>query len=429
MTQITIPGWESRPDAPASRAAQADTVVQANLSALTSQYSAHNYHPLPVVVASASGSWVTGVDGRRYLDLLAGYSALNFGHLHPRLVAAAMRQLSRVTLVSRAFDHDQFGPFCAELAQLCSMEMVLPMNTGAEAVETAIKVARKWGYVTRGVPADEAIIVVFDGNFHGRTTTIVSFSSDPDARADFGPYTPGFVSVPYGDLSALLDVFGKYGHRVVAVLIEPIQGEAGVVVPPPGFLAGVRALCTSAGALLIADEIQSGLGRVGHTFACAAEGVVPDAYLLGKALGGGIVPVSAMVSSRSVLGVLKPGQHGSTFGGNPLACAVGREVIAMLRTGEYQERSASLGAKLHAALGSLPRSVVSTVSGRGLWAGVTFAALDGRAACERLAALGVLAKETHGSTIRLAPPLVITSGELSWGLERFSEAVVSAPPG
>jgi ornithine--oxo-acid transaminase len=399
---------------------------QDQLSELTSEYSAHNYHPLPVVVASAAGSWVTGVDGRRYLDMLAGYSALNFGHLHPRLVAAATRQLSRVTLVSRAFDHDQFGPFCAELAELCSMEMVLPMNTGAEAVETAIKVARKWGYVTRGVAHDEAVIVVFDGNFHGRTTTIVSFSSDPDARADFGPYTPGFVSVPYGDMSALRDVFTAYGHRVVGVLIEPIQGEAGVVVPPPGFLAEVRSLCTSAGALLIADEIQSGLGRVGSTFACAAEGVVPDAYLLGKALGGGIVPVSAMVSSRSVLGVLKPGQHGSTFGGNPLACAVGREVIAMLRTGEYQERSASLGAVLHAGLGSLPSSVVSSVTGRGLWAGVTFTSLDGRAVCERLAALGVLAKETHGSTIRLAPPLVITPDELSWGLERFSEAVLSA---
>jgi ornithine--oxo-acid transaminase len=399
-------------------------VGETDLSTLTSQYSAHNYHPLPVVAASASGSWVTGVDGRRYLDLLAGYSALNFGHLHPRLVAAATRQLSRVSLVSRAFDHDQFGPFCAELAELCSMEMVLPMNTGAEAVETAIKVARKWGYVTRGVPADEAVIVVFDGNFHGRTTTIVSFSSDPDARADFGPYTPGFVSVPYGDLEAVRAVLGAYGNRVVAVLIEPIQGEAGVVLPPPGFLAGVRSACTSAGALLIADEIQSGLGRVGSTFACSLEGVVPDAYLLGKALGGGIVPVSAMVSSRSVLGVLKPGQHGSTFGGNPLACAVAREVIAMLGTGEYQARSAFLGGQLQAGLAALPSSVVASVRGRGLWAGVTFTDLDGRAVCERLAALGVLAKETHGTTIRLAPPLVITEDELSWGLERFSEAVL-----
>jgi ornithine--oxo-acid transaminase len=401
-----------------------DTTASEKLSGLTDQYSAHNYHPLPVVVASAAGCWVTGVDGRRYLDMLAGYSALNFGHLHPRLVAAATRQLGRATLVSRAFDHDQFGPFCAELAELCGMEMVLPMNTGAEAVETAIKVSRKWGYVTRGVPADQAVVIVFDGNFHGRTTTIVSFSSDPDARADFGPYTPGFVSVPYGDLPALEAAFRAYGERVVAVLIEPVQGEAGVVVPPPGFLAGVRALCSSAGALMVADEIQSGLGRVGFTFACAAEGVVPDAYLLGKALGGGIIPVSAMVSSRSVLGVLKPGQHGSTFGGNPLACAVGREVIAMLGTGEYQARSAALGGTLRAGLESLPSSVVSSVSGRGLWAGVTFAELDGRAVCERLAAVGVLAKETHGSTIRLAPPLVITEDELSWGLERFSQAVL-----
>jgi len=402
-----------------------DTVTELrDLSALTREYSAHNYHPLPVVASSASGVWVTDTSGRRYLDMLAGYSALNFGHRHPRLIAAAMRQLERVTLVSRAFDHDQFGPFCADLAELCGMEMVLPMNTGAEAVETAIKVARKWGYVSRDVPADEAIIVVFDGNFHGRTTTIVSFSSDPDARADFGPYTPGFVSVPYGDLSALLEAFGRFGSRVVGVLVEPIQGEAGVVVPPAGFLAGVRALCTSAGALMIADEIQSGLGRVGFTFACEAEGVTPDAYLLGKALGGGIVPVSAMVSSRSVLGVLKPGQHGSTFGGNPLACAVAREVIAMLRSGEYQERSSTLGALLHARLAALPAAAVTSVTGRGLWAGVTFASLDGRVVCERLASLGVLAKETHGTTIRLAPPLVITDDELDWGLERFSEALV-----
>jgi len=402
------------------------TETMPDLSGLTRDYSAHNYHPLPLVAASASGVWVTDVEGRRYLDMLAGYSALNFGHRHPQLVAAATRQLERVTLVSRAFDHDQFGPFCAELAELAGMEMVLPMNTGAEAVETAIKVARKWGYLERGVPHDEAIIVVFDGNFHGRTTTIVSFSSDPDARADYGPYTPGFVSVPFGDLTALRAVFGQFGPRIVAVLIEPIQGEAGVIVPPPGFLAGVRELCTSAGGLMIADEIQSGLGRVGHTFACSAEGVTPDAYLLGKALGGGIVPVSAMVSSRSVLGVLKPGQHGSTFGGNPLACAVAREVIAMLRTGEYQERSASLGAMMHARLAELPPSVVSSVRGRGLWAGVSFSSLPGRVVCERLLSSGVLAKETHGSTIRLAPPLVITEEELGWGLDRFAEAVLDS---
>jgi ornithine--oxo-acid transaminase len=402
------------------------TEVMTDYASLTSAHSAHNYAPLPVVVSTADGAWVTDVEGRRYLDMLAGYSALNFGHRHPRLVAAAQRQLDRVTLVSRAFDHDQFGPFCAELAELCGMEMVLPMNTGAEAVETAIKVARKWGYTVRGVPADQAIIVVFDGNFHGRTTTIVSFSSDPDAREEFGPYTPGFVSIPYGDISALSAVFGQYGSRIVGVLIEPIQGEAGVLVPPAGYLAGVRDLCTANGALMIADEIQSGLGRVGRTFACSLEDVVPDAYLLGKALGGGIVPVSAMVSSRSVLGVLRPGQHGSTFGGNPLACAVAREVIAMLRTGEFQARSASLGADFHARLSSLPSSAVSSVRGRGLWAGVSFASLDGRAVCERLASLGVLAKETHGNTIRLAPPLVITEEDLSWGLDRLEQVILAS---
>ncbi len=391
---------------------------------LTAQYSAHNYAPLPVVAAEASGIWVTDIHGRRYLDMLAGYSALNFGHRHPRLVSAAKRQLDRVTLVSRAFDHDQFGPFCAELAELAGMDMVLPMNSGAEAVETAIKVSRKWGYEVRGVPHDQALIVVFEGNFHGRTTTIVSFSSDPDARDGYGPYTPGFVSVPYGDLSALSEVFASaLGSRVVGVLVEPIQGEAGVVVPPPGFLAGVRTLCTSHGALMIADEIQSGLGRTGFTFACAAEDVVPDAYLLGKALGGGIMPVSAMVSSRAVLGVLRPGQHGSTFGGNPLACAIGREVIAMLRDGSYQSRSRVLGARMHERLSGLPSSVVSRVSGRGLWAGVSFASLSGRAVCELLLAGGVLAKETHGNTIRLAPPLIITESELDWALDRIEAAV------
>ena len=402
------------------------TSVMPDFAALTYDYSAHNYAPLPVTAATAAGAWVTDVEGRRYLDMLAGYSALNFGHLHPRLVAAAIAQLQRATLVSRAFDHDQFGPFCAELAELCGMEMVLPMNTGAEAVETAIKVARKWGYSVRGVPADEALIVVFDGNFHGRTTTIVSFSSDPDAKDGFGPYTPGFVSVPYGDPAALSRVFDQHGDRIVAVLIEPVQGEAGVVMPPAGYLASVRSMCTSRGALMIADEIQSGLGRVGRTFACEAEDVMPDAYLLGKALGGGIVPVSAMVSSRAVLGVLQPGQHGSTFGGNPLACAVAREVIALLRTGEFQERSAALGRGFHARLSSLPRAAVSGVRGRGLWAGVSFTSLPGRAVCERLLSLGVLAKETHGNTIRLAPPLVISEEDLSWGLDRIEEAVLTS---
>jgi ornithine--oxo-acid transaminase len=385
---------------------------------LSREHAAHNYHPLPVVIDEAEGAWVTDVEGRRYLDMLAAYSALNFGHRHPRLIAAAMSQLERLTLVSRAFEHDQFGPFCAELAELAGLDVVLPMNTGAEAVETAIKVSRKWGYRVKGVPAGQAVIIAFGQNFHGRTTTIVSFSTDPDARDDFGPYTPGFRVVPYGDLDAVRDAMDD---RVVAVLVEPIQGEAGVIVPPPGFLAGLRELCTARNVLMIADEIQSGLGRTGFTFACAAEGVIPDAYLLGKALGGGIVPVSAMVSSWPVLGVLQPGQHGSTFGGNPLACAVGREVVAMLATGEYQARAATLGEHMHARLAALPRDAVRSVRGRGLWAGVEFAALPGRVVCERLAAAGVLAKETHGNVIRLAPPLVISEADLDWGLDRIAE--------
>jgi ornithine--oxo-acid transaminase len=393
------------------------------LRRLSEEHAAHNYHPLPVVIDEAEGAWVTDVEGRRYLDLLAAYSALNFGHRHPRLIAAAMAQLERLTLVSRAFDHDQFGPFCAELAELADMDVVLPMNTGAEAVETAIKVARKWGYRVKGVPAGQAVIIAFGGNFHGRTTTIVSFSTDEDARADFGPYTPGFRIVPYGDLDAVAAAVGELGDRVVAVLVEPIQGEAGVIVPPPGFLAGLRELCTAHGILMIADEIQSGLGRTGFTFACAAENVVPDAYLLGKALGGGIVPVSAMVSSWPVLGVLEPGQHGSTFGGNPLACAVGREVVAMLRTGEYQARAAVLGEHMHARLAALPREAVRAVRGRGLWAGVEFASLPGREVCERLAARGVLAKETHGTVVRFAPPLVISEADLDWGLDQIEDVL------
>jgi ornithine--oxo-acid transaminase len=390
------------------------------LRALSEAHSAHNYHPLPVVVAEAEGAWVTDVEGRRYLDMLAAYSAINFGHRNPRLLAAARRQLDRVTLVSRAFDHDQFGPFCTELAELAGMDMVLPMNTGAEAVETAIKTARKWGYEVKGVAPDEAVIIAFEDNFHGRTTTIVSFSTDPDARDSYGPYTPGFRVVPYGDAAALA---AAMDGRVVAVLIEPIQGEAGVIVPPPGYLGQVRELCTAHGALMIADEIQSGLGRTGTTFACEHDNVVPDMYVLGKALGGGIVPLSAVVSSHDVLGVFRPGQHGSTFGGNPLACAVGREVIAMLATGEYQERSAKLGMYMHDRLSALPREAVREVRGRGLWAGVEFATVGGREACERLAARGVLAKDTHGTTIRLAPPLVVSEEDLAWALDRLTGAI------
>jgi ornithine--oxo-acid transaminase len=383
------------------------------------RWTAHNYHPLPVVIADAQGAWVTDVDGRRYLDFLAGYSALNFGHRHPGLIAAAHAQLDRVTLTSRAFVHDQFAEFCHRLADLCGTDLVLPMNTGAEAVETAIKVARKWGYRVKGVPDGQATIVVAENNFHGRTTTIVSFSTDPDARNDYGPYTPGFRVVKYGDPGALADAVDE---STVAVLLEPIQGEAGVLVPPDGYFAGVRKVCDERNVLLIADEIQSGLGRTGRTFAIEHEGVRPDMYVLGKALGGGIVPVSAVAANREVLGVLRPGEHGSTFGGNPLACAVGTEVVKLLATGDFQKRSAALGDHLHARLTALIGQGVVTVRGRGLWAGVDIdpALMTGRQACERLAERGVLAKDTHGSTLRLAPPLVVTEAELDHAIEQFA---------
>ncbi|MFN2495557.1 MAG: ornithine--oxo-acid transaminase [Pseudonocardiaceae bacterium] len=383
------------------------------------QWSTHNYHPLPVVITSGQGAWVTDVTGQRYLDFLAGYSALNFGHRHPALVAAAVDQLGRVTLTSRAFHHDLLGAFCRELAELTGTELVLPMNSGAEAVESAIKVARQWAYRIKGVPADTAQIVVASGNFHGRTTTIVSFSTDGVGRAGFGPFTPGFVVVPYGDLDALR---GALTSRTAAVLVEPVQGEAGVVVPPPGYLPGVRAACDDSGTLLIADEIQSGLGRTGELLALDHEGVRADLYTLGKALGGGILPVSAVVGRRAVLEVLRPGEHGSTFGGNPLACAVGRAVIALLATGEFQARSRELGAHLHARLRELVGHGVAQVSGRGLWAGVQIAAggPTGRTASEQLMAHGVLCKETHATTLRISPPLVITRDELDIGLDAIT---------
>ncbi|AYV29449.1 Ornithine aminotransferase [Streptomyces sp. ADI95-16] len=382
-------------------------------------HSAHNYHPLPVVVATADGAWMTDVEGRRYLDMLAGYSALNFGHGNRRLIDAAKAQLERVTLTSRAFHHDRFADFCTQLAELCGKEMVLPMNTGAEAVETAVKTARKWGYEVKGVPDGHAKIVVAADNFHGRTTTIVSFSTDHDARDHFGPYTPGFEIVPYGDLTALAHAVTE---NTVAVLLEPIQGEAGVLVPPPGYLRGVRELTRERNVLFMADEIQSGLGRTGKTFACEHEGVVPDVYILGKALGGGVVPVSAVVADRDVLGVFKPGEHGSTFGGNPLACAVALEVVAMLRSGEFQQRAAELGDHLHRELNLLVGGgAVTAVRGRGLWAGVDIdpSRGTGREISEKLMELGVLVKDTHGSTIRIAPPLVISKEDLDWGLDQL----------
>ncbi|MBF4572173.1 ornithine--oxo-acid transaminase [Herbiconiux sp. VKM Ac-1786] len=390
------------------------------------EHAAHNYHPLPIVVATGDGAWVTDVTGRRYLDCLAAYSAVNFGHGHPLLVDAAKEQLDRVTLTSRAFHSDRLGPFVEELAALAGKDMVLPMNTGAEAVESGIKVARAWGYRVKGVTEGRATIIVADGNFHGRTTTIISFSDDATARDGFGPFTPGFVRVPYGDADALAAALAA-NPDTVAVLLEPIQGEAGIIVPPAEYLPRVRELCTEHEVLFIADEIQSGLGRTGATFACDLVGVVPDVYLLGKALGGGIVPVSAVVANRDVLGVLHPGEHGSTFGGNPLAAAVGLAVVRMLATGEYQERAARLGEHLRIRLEELVGRGVVTVRGAGLWAGIDIdpELATGRAVCELLMERGVLAKDTHGSTIRLAPPIVVEQHELDWAVDQLAEVLTS----
>lgn len=392
--------------------------VTATLIAAEEAHVAHNYHPLPVVIARGEGAWVTDVEGKRYLDLLSAYSAVNFGHRHPALVAAASAQLGRVTLTSRAFHNDRLGPFAEALAALCGKDLVLPMNTGAEAVETGIKVARAWAYRVKGVAAGAATVIVADGNFHGRTTTIVGFSDDEQARADFGPFTPGFVRVPYGDAAAIAAAIDE---TTAAVLVEPIQGEAGVVIPPDGYLRAIRELCDRENVLFIADEIQSGLARVGTTFACDREDVVPDVYLLGKALGGGIVPVSAVVADRDVLGVIRPGEHGSTFGGNPLAAAVGLQVVEMLASGEFQTRALALGAHLEEALQPLIGNGVTATRVAGLWAGVDIdpAHGTGREVAEKLRGRGVLVKDTHGQTIRIAPPLVVRGTELDWAVEQL----------
>jgi ornithine aminotransferase len=397
------------------------TVTNAAI-AVDAQYAAHNYSPLPVVAASAEGAWITDVEGRRYLDCLAAYSAVNFGHRHPLITAAAHAQLDSVTLVSRAFHSDRLGPFCAALAALCGKDMVLPMNSGAEAVESGIKVARKWGTDVKGVPAGRANIVVAENNFHGRTISIVSFSTDDSARGGFGPFTPGFRTVPFGDAGALADAIDE---NTVAVLLEPIQGEAGIIVPAADYLPRVREVCTERNVLLIADEIQSGLARTGRTFACDHWGVVPDIYLLGKALGGGIMPLSAVVADADILGVLHPGEHGSTFGGNPLAAAIGTTVVAMLAGGEFQTRSTELGEHLHAGLRGLIGHGVLGVRGLGLWAGVDInpALGTGKQLSLLLAQRGVLVKDTHGSTLRFAPPLVISADEIDWALEQFAAAL------
>ncbi len=389
---------------------------------LVERCAAHNYHPLPVVVAKADGVWVEDADGKRYMDMLAAYSAVNFGHSNPELIAAAKAQLDKVTLTSRAFHNDQLGPLCKGLAELCRMEAVLPMNTGAEGVETAIKTARKWGYTKKGVPADQAKIICCADNFHGRTTTIISFSTDPQCRNGFGPFTPGFEVIEYGNIEALR---GAIDDNTVAFLVEPIQGEAGIIIPPDGYLREARELCTQRNVLFIADEIQSGLGRTGYTFACEHEDVQPDIFILGKALGGGIMPVSAVVSSREILSVFTPGDHGSTFGGNPLACAIARKVVEILVNGRYQENAREMGEYLLGRLRAIKTDKIKGIRGRGLWVGIEFHPAAGKARdfCEKLMHEGMLCKDTHEQTMRLAPPLCITKSEIDWALERLEKVL------
>ena len=396
------------------------TLQEMTISSLE-EHSAHNYAPLPIVIAEADDIWLTDIHGAKYLDALSGYSALNFGHRHPTLMNALRAQLDRVTLTSRAFHHDRFALFCTDLSRLTGKDAVLPMNTGAEAVETAIKAARRWGYECKGVPVDQGTIIVADNNFHGRTTTIVGFSTDPDCRTGFGPFTPGFRSVPFGDvghLEALID------DNTIAVLLEPIQGEAGVIIPPAGYLAAVRTLTAKHNVLMIADEIQSGLGRTGATFACDHEAVVPDILVLGKALGGGILPVSASAADWDVMEVFTPGSHGSTFGGNPLACAVGSAVVALLETGEYQERSRVLGKYLEEGLRSIESDLLVEIRCIGLWAGVQFAPdVSAKKLCLSMMKNGVLAKDTQQSTVRIAPPLTIRENDVDLFVTALDSAV------
>ena len=386
----------------------------------TERYAAHNYHPLPVVLSEGHGAWVLDVDGRRYLDCLAGYSALNFGHSNERLVKAATAQLARLTLTSRAFYNDKLGGFAEALCRLTGKDLILPMNSGAEAVETAIKVSRKWGYEVKGVREGQASIITMRGNFHGRTTTIVSFSDDEVATGGYAPFTSGFRSVTYGDIEA---VAAAIDETTVAVLFEPIQGEGGVVIPPDGFISDLRALCTERNVLMVADEIQSGLARSGETFACDHEDVVPDIYVLGKALGGGLYPVSAIAADADVLGVITPGSHGSTFGGNPLGAVIGTEVVTMLEEGNFQARAREIGAMLEAGLRPLVGRGLVDIRIRGAWAGIDIdpALMTGRQMSERLMERGILAKDTHGSTVRFAPPLVAGDDDIALLISSITE--------
>ncbi|MEZ4645794.1 MAG: ornithine--oxo-acid transaminase [Chloroflexota bacterium] len=386
---------------------------------LEETYSAHNYHPLDVVIERGEGAWVYDVDGKKYLDCLSAYSAVNQGHAHPAIMAAAVAQMQRVTLTSRAFRNDQMGPFLKELCEMTGYEMALPMNSGAEAVETALKAARKWGYKVKGVPANEAEIIVCEGNFHGRTTTIVGFSSEPAYKEDFGPFTPGFVMIPYGDPAALEAAITP---NTVAFMVEPIQGEGGVVTPPEGYLKAVADICAKHHVLLVADEIQTGLGRTGALFACDHEGVRPDIITIGKALSGGFYPVSAVLTDREVLGLFRPGDHGSTFGGNPLGSAIGRAALGVIRDEKLVERSRELGAYFKGRLERIESPHVKLVRGKGLFIGMVLNT-PARRFCEALRDRGILCKETHETVIRFAPPLIITKEEIDWALTHI-EAVL-----
>ncbi|OWY69708.1 ornithine--oxo-acid transaminase [cyanobacterium TDX16] len=411
-----------------STTAAAESKTQNHLR-IADSYGAHNYHPLPVIVESGEGCWVTDVDGNRYLDMLSAYSALNFGYTHEKLIAAATKQLNKVTLTSRAFHNDQLGPFCKELCELSGYETVLPMNSGAEACETALKMARKWGYYKKKVAKDKAEIICAKGNFHGRTITIVSFSTDEQYRDGFGPYTPGFPLIPFGDPAALEKAITP---NTVAFFVEPIQAESGILVPTDGYLREVRKICTKNNILMIADEIQTGLCRTGYRFAWQHDGpdARPDAMCLGKALGGGIVPISAVVSSREIMSVFSPGDHGSTFGGNPLACAVARAALEIIRDEGLEHRSKELGEYFRGKLSAVNAPAVKEVRGRGLLIGVQIKSNYPKARwfCEKFMEEGILCKDAHEDVIRFAPPLIIDKGDIDWAMERIGPALLSAQP-
>jgi ornithine--oxo-acid transaminase len=393
-----------------------------DLIAIEDRFGAHNYHPLNVVISRAEGPWVWDVEGAKYLDFLAAYSAVNQGHCHPRLVKVMTEQAGQVALTSRAFRNDQLGPFCRELCELTGFARMLPMNTGAEAVETAIKAARKWAYTVKMVPDGQAEILVFSGNFHGRTTTIVGFSSEEDYRFGFGPFTPGFRILPYGDIDA---VAAAMHPNVAAVLVEPIQGEAGIIIPPAGFLKRLREITSDNRVLLMVDEIQSGLGRTGKLFAYQHEGVRPDVVIVGKALSGGMYPVSAVLADDEVMGVFRPGEHGSTYGGNPLAAAIAREALAILVEEGMVENSASMGDYFMKQLSQIKSEHIKEVRGKGLWIGIELHPKAGgaRRFCEALQHEGLLCKETHEHVIRIAPPLTIKREEVDWALERITKVL------